>query len=566
MDVRPPLAKPPGSLWMSLSVAILIVGTVLLSLVYLWPSYLEFPMDDSYIHMVYAQNLADHGQLVFNSASEKGVGTTSLLWVLLLAAGHKGGLSVHLLVKLLGVGSLAAVGIGLYLLLRPIWPPRLALAAALLVSLSGNMLWFALSGMETMLFLALGILALLLYREEKWPWLGAALGLLALTRPEGLALVAATLMVGLVRNGNTRRGLLTSGWICLLIAGPWFGYLLIRTGYLLPTSGIGKQLTAAIGVHFVLQRSGDLAWLGRFPALIYVGSWIVWLLEFTLGGMALPPPHLPIASLPGGADYSFSIWAVPGWGLVLVLLLGALREMGPPRAWRHWLPDRMRRPLLVLVTWAILHNLAYIVFLPVPGTASRYGALNHIVLWVALAAGIYSFRRHPRVMIGLGAGLAVLGLANTIYWNGVYDANLDHMVNVRIAAARFLREAIDPEEPCAASDIGALRYHSRRPILDLGALLEPSAKEWFEKGAVDEFLIQYGVTCVVFPGRAGAADDGWFDFAQIMGLTTSPLLELDMLRAFEIDRDRWLKGYLPTSNYQASVAVYRISRKLLPAE
>ena len=171
--------------------ALIVTVVLVASLTFLWPAYVEFPMDDTYIHFVYAQNLAEQGRLVFSSADEKGVGSTSLLWVLLLAGAHTLGLPMHVVAKGLGIASLAAVGVALYQLLRAIWHPLLAFAGALLVSLSGNMLWFALSGMETMLFLALGILALLIYRAERWGWLGVTLGLLTLTRPEGLALMAA---------------------------------------------------------------------------------------------------------------------------------------------------------------------------------------------------------------------------------------------------------------------------------------------------------------------------------------------------------------------------------------
>ncbi len=93
----------------------IVVLTILVaSSVYLWPSPLEFPMDDSYIHFVYAENLSEHGRLFFNTVDEKGVGTSSLLWVLILGAGNLAGLSMHWVAKLVGVACLAAVGIGLY--------------------------------------------------------------------------------------------------------------------------------------------------------------------------------------------------------------------------------------------------------------------------------------------------------------------------------------------------------------------------------------------------------------------------------------------------------------------
>ena len=157
--------------------------------------------------------------------------------------------------------------------------------------------------------------------------------------------------------------------------------------------------------------------------------------------------------------------------------------------------------------------------------------------------------------------MLVLALANTIYWNGVYDANLDHMVGVRIQAAHYLRESIPISETVAASDVGALRFEGQRTIIDLGGLIEPSAREWFRSGEIDTYLMQSGVRFVAFPGRIGSMEEGCLDIAEIMGLTSSRLIDLSFLRAYEIDYQRWKQGYLPTGNYQASVAIYEVLYK-----
>lgn len=496
---------------------------------------------------------------MFNFASERGVGNTSLLWVLLLAGGHTLGLPIPVLAKVLGMASLATVGVGLYVLLRPLWRPLPVFAGALLVALSGNLLWFAFSGMETVLFLALGVLALPIYREKRWGWLGVALGLLTLTRPEGLALAVAIGCVELWRHKGITRDIVVTGVICALICRPWFGYLLWRTGYILPTGAIGKRLSFAIGTRLVVEKNELLAVLGRFPALAYVGLWVSYLLEFALGGMALPPPRVSIGAAVGNPNYTLSLWAVVGWmGVIFPLLFAACRRVGTFRRWSGWIQDRERWPMIVFFTWIVLHNLSYMLFMPVPGTASRYGALNHVALWLVLTVGLLSFVRRPRLLPWLVGGLIVIATANTVYWNGVYDANLDHMQNVRIAAAHFVRDNVSPDEQCAAFDVGAIRYHGRRPVIDLGGLIDPGVGQRFLEGECDRYLVENDVTCLVLPGRTGTTDGGWFDFARIMGLTTSPLFEIRRVAVFEIDHDRWLQGYLPTANYQPTVTIYRL--------
>jgi hypothetical protein len=322
--------------------------------------------------------------------------------------------------------------------------------------------------METTLFLALGVLALLAYREKRWAWLGVSLGLLALTRPEGLALAVAIGLIDVWRNRGVQRGLLATMLITVLICGPWFGYLYWRTGHIIPTSGIGKRLSITIGIRLVTSEVGFLSTLGQHPALIYPALWLVYILEFVLGGMALPPPRIPAGAILGRPEYTFSIWALAGLaGVILPLVWVFASLLARPRRWKRWIAHGARRPIVVLAAWAIIHNLVYMIVLPSTGTASRYGAINHLVLWLVLAIGLFIVARRSRLWPWMAGGLAIIALANTLYWNGVYDANIEHMKNVRIAAARFIGENL------ARRDLRGVRYRrdalfqpetDRRPV------------------------------------------------------------------------------------------------------
>ena len=296
--------------WLSPTIVVAII--LIVSSIFLWPSPLEFPMDDTYIHFVYAENLSEHGGLFFNDPAEKGVGTSSLLWVLILGVGNWAGLSMHWVAKFMGVASLATVGIGLYYLLRPLLSPWRALVVTLLVILSGHMLWFSLSGMETMLFLALGILALLCYREERWAWLGIVLGLLVITRLEGIILAFVIAGFDIWRRRAIRSGLLVAGAVTGLICFPWILYLWQRTGHFLPTSGIGRHYSNITAIQRIAEHSESLAWISQFPMLVYPLTWIGYSIEFILGGYALPAPYLNITPDVGSFSYKLSIWAILG--------------------------------------------------------------------------------------------------------------------------------------------------------------------------------------------------------------------------------------------------------------
>jgi hypothetical protein len=540
---------------------IILLSIISVAIIYLWPSPVEFPMDDTYIHFVYAENLSGQGGLFFNTPSEKGVGTSSIIWVLLLAAGDRVGLSMNIMAKILGISSLAVLGVGIYLLLRPIYLALLSLAASLLIVLSGHMLWFALSGMETVLFLALGILALLCYRDKHWGWLGILLGLLVLTRQEGVLLAIVIGLFDIWRYKGIQRGLVMAGLACVLISGPWLIYLWLRTGYPFPTSGIGKHLSNIVSIQIAAGSNPQLIWLSRMPWLAYPLTWTGYMIEFILGGFALPKPYLFIDLGFSSFHYRLSIWAIIGIVTVVILLLWlSLRHLIKFLRTPGWMKDEMRLPLVIFLVWMILNNLSYMIYLPIIGTASRYASLNHIALWIALVLGIW-YTRKSSFRLWAIAGLFIIALANTILWDKVYEANLEHMVNVRIAAADYIRERIPQEEICGATDIGALRYFSQKQIADLGGLIDPNIGHWYLEGKSDQYLVENGITCLALPGQAGSTTDGVIDIAKELGLTQSKLFTLQQLVVFEIDRERWLLGYLPVINYQATVTVYRLESK-----
>jgi hypothetical protein len=541
-----------------LSIIIIPLCILAFSALFLWPSPAEFPMDDTYIHFVYARNLSEDGQLFFNTPNEKGVGTSSILWTLILAGGESMGLDMHWVAKVMGVASLITVGLGLYLLLRTRLAEIPALAGSLIVALSGHMLWFALSGMETMLFLALAILALLCYRNQGWWLLGILLGLLVLTRLEGILLALAIGAIDILRHKTIRRGLFFTGVICASIGGAWILYLFLRTGNVFPTSGIGKRFSTAIGIQVIAGRNQSLALIGLIPALVYPLTWFLYMLEFVLGGIALPPPKLVINLGLGSIGYPLSIWAIVGWvAVILPLGRNCISRVRKRIQKPGWLQDEQNLPLVVFFVWLFLHNLSYMAFLPSIGTASRYGMLNHVALWLVLFFGLWRIEK-PHIKLWLIAGLAAIAFTNTLYWNKVYDANLEHMLRVRISAAGYVRENIPQSEKCAAFDVGATRFYSDRPIVDLGGLIDPSLIHRYLDGKLDRYLVSNGVTCLILPGRTGNTSDGWFDFAEEMGLTDSTLFTMQQNDVFQIDRERWLLGYLPVNNYQSTVTIYRL--------
>jgi hypothetical protein len=548
-----------GTLPVSSVAPILILAAAFgLSVLFLLPNPVEFPMDDAYIHMVYAENLAETGKIFFNTPSDQGVGATSLLWVVLLALGHKIGLSIAFTSKFLGVSAIAGLGLGVYALFLRVWPAGFAMLVSVLVVLSGNLMWFALSGMETVFFLALGIWAIWAYGNQRKLGAGLLLGFLAITRPEGVILALAVLIFEAIRHRKLTSGMVVMGLCLAVIALPWYAYLFARTGHFLPTSAIGKQQTTALGLDLIVNTNPALKPLLNFPGVIYPFIWGFYFIEFVLGGIGLPGPTLPLGQLVDNADYNVSVWSLVLMVSIIFPLLGLAYKGFRSQPIGIRLADASQRPLLLLLSWAVIHNLVFMLFLPVPGTASRYGAINHVLFWSILVYGLTQVSGRPSRWLFLAGGLFSIAAVNIVYWNQVYDANLDHMTQVRIPAALFVRDNFGADEPCAVFDIGAVRRFGGRPVIDIGGLIDPNLGYHQRAGTMNEHFWEQGARCMVLPGRTQTTEEGWFDIADGLGATVAQDFTLESVAEFQIPRKRWLTGYLPTNNYQASVVIYRL--------
>ncbi len=226
-----------------------------------------FPLDDGWIHATYARNLAERGEFAFNPG-ENSTGTTSLLWTLLLAGVFTITREIVLSAHLLGMGACFLFLLSLYRLTARIFRSRAyGFVAGIAALSSGFTLWWSLSGMETMLFLALGISALESFTGNKLLRAAIFLSLLTLTRPEG-ALLSILLLIFLIR--DRRAASSPPGAILRFAAASLAGALvyaawnLALTGRLVTSTLAGRRWLANAPIDmpldpvYYLQKAGGL--------------------------------------------------------------------------------------------------------------------------------------------------------------------------------------------------------------------------------------------------------------------------------------------------------------------
>ena len=224
--------------------------------------------DDTFIHLRYARNLLEHGEVSFNPG-EPTYGATSPLWIFGLALLLKLGLTPALAAWFLGaICGMAVILVVDAILSRLTYPETWKLVVLVAVAADPWFLRWTFSGMETPLA-TLALLVLLwplvsgrdlgwgLTREPLWRrylgW-GVAAGLAGLVRPEFLLLAPASLpillwfeyyrasAVGGVHARFRARPYepaiaAACGW--LLSAGPWLLYAQVTFGRALPDTAPG---------------------------------------------------------------------------------------------------------------------------------------------------------------------------------------------------------------------------------------------------------------------------------------------------------------------------------------
>ncbi len=172
------------------------------------------PQDDAFISLRYARNLVSGQGLVFNPG-ERVEGFTNFLWTLLCAIPFALGVDPLAFLRVIGLACGIGAVLAAALLARAVAPqaPAAAGAAAILVAALPFLAAESVMGLETVAFAGLAAAGVALFIREnrggappaRFPWSGMALGLAALTRPEGVLIAGIVFLFDGVRALRTRR-------------------------------------------------------------------------------------------------------------------------------------------------------------------------------------------------------------------------------------------------------------------------------------------------------------------------------------------------------------------------
>jgi hypothetical protein len=437
-----------------------------------------FPLDDAWIHQTYARNVAQTGQLAY-LPGQPSAGSTSPAWTFLLSVGYMLGVDYRLWTYLLGGLSLAAAAWLTYHILLRLVPTRTqaALLAGLLCAVEWHLVWAAVSGMETMFFTALS-LALLEYScghtsertSQEGPaslqkeriivgavGIGLLGGVLTLTRPEGLGLVALVL-AGM-----------------LVLPHP-------------PTRSEAGSRLLAVGI-----------------ALVSLGIVVIPIILFNINSSGSMMPSTFYAKQ---AEYQSQVpLPVRFWRVLSPTLVGAQVLLVPGFCYaayrvlreRHWLAG------LPLAWWLGLLTV-YALRLPVDYQHGRYTmpTIPLLILYgiwgTAEILRPHSSRLLVRVFSrALPAATVILAL---VFWARgaiAYADDVGFIEAEMVKTALWLNEHTSPDDLIAVHDIGAVGYVMERPLLDLAGLISPEIIPFMrDADQMLEWMTQREAAYVVF--------------------------------------------------------------------
>lgn len=408
-----------------------------------------FPLDDSWIHQTYARNLALNGEWAF-LAGVPSAASTSPLYTVLLAIGHGLRIDIFLWTHTLGAVTLAftaVVGARMGDHIPSGWRYT-GWLCGLAVLGTWHLVWAAASGMETLLFSALGLVMMALaWRELAAPatpraalWRGAMFGtvsaLAVSTRPEAI-LLAGLLGLGVLAVHADARGEVLA-WV----VGAGAGFALFIAPYLLLNLELAGGLLPNTSAAKQSEYAPVLAQIS-FPALFlrFLGAIIV-------GGQALLLPGLAFyvwRMVQIGKRKRLALYLTP---LVWAAALIALYALRLPMYSQHG-----RYVIPTLPAMAVLGAVGTVMVV----RAARYRRWTRLGSLVLAASTIVTF-----ALFALIIGPATL------------KNDLAVINGLMVAPAEWLRDQLPPEAGLlAAHDIGAVGYFAPRPLIDTAGLVTP---------------------------------------------------------------------------------------------
>jgi hypothetical protein len=417
-----------------------------------------FPLDDSWIHLTYARNLALRAEWSF-VPGQNSAGSTSPLWTFLLSMGFFLPLAPYLWTYFLG-------GLMLFLLawrveatlrqMQPAYAPVIPWAGLLIVG-EWRLAWASVSGMEILLhaFLVTTVLSMLILNQPRFLLMGILTGLSIWSRPDGLTLLGPLVLFALLQPQTLQQKTSALWKIALGFSAffvPYLFFNLLLSGTPWPNTFYAKQAEYA---YWQAEPFGVK--LAEFVTTYFLGTTMLMLPAAVL--LVLKAIHKR------------------GWGILLTFTWVA----GYIGLYTSRLPlYQYGRYIMPTIPVFLLLGLIFLVF------------------WIP----VVNTHRQKLLRFAWLTSMALFGFSLWAYGAYIYARDVAWIESEMVQTAQWAAENVPQGELIAAHDIGALGYFDgRRQVVDLAGLISPEVVPFIrDEAGLSAYLQQKGAKyLIVFP-------------------------------------------------------------------
>lgn len=441
------------------------------------------PLDDTWIHLVYARNLADHGWFYYNPGVPA-AGMSSPLWVVLLAIPLKIGFSPVFSAKILGILFGVLTSFAVYHLADRLFEQKIiAWAAGLFTAIEPNFAFAEVSGMEVPL-LAFLLTSMLIYlHRSDYRKFGIVLGFAVVTRGEIAIFGIVVSGIIFLRQYLTRdeltmltveeRELIVQLFLpALLLGGSWAAFNYVTAGTLLPNTYYVKH-NYSLGI-FNPDNLNSI-WKGYFRHSVLFGHF-------------LALPSLMFYLLGAGVmikEKGFRVLPTITAPLLFVLALSNNLLLSP-EPW-NFTARRYLDFLWPLVAIPLIYAMVWI--------WEQARQINN--RWVILTS--------PLVYAGCLLYVGSIQIDRFELLASEYSWNTRNIEEVSVAMGTWLAKNIPAESTIGVTDAGAMRYFGEHDMIDfLGLNLHRVIGR-----PLDELILEYRPEYTVL-FRSGIIDSWLF--------------------------------------------------------
>ena len=424
--------------------------------------FLTLPLDDAYIFLQYARNLAAGHPFVYNVGDPPTTGFTSYLYLLILTPLA---LALHgpdALVWATFVLNVAFYGVSIWLFAKiaeNLFEGRYVVVSTLIFATTGPITFHALGGMDTGLYILALLFAVYTYiilgeYGHVAPFV-AALAALTLARPEGIIAAAILAVLALMGPANRR-----SKW--LVLTG-----LALVPAYFAANYLVGGYVTSSSFLSKSILNYGNPPWPARSALVL---SRTVYVVKSVL---AASDGHYVKGLFNANIIQAAANYFAP---LALAFFL-----VGWGRAARKSWSNRKPSPPFAAGVVFLACVAAACIALPFPGHFERYIVPYFPLFVIGVLGGIDGLAHlsrygRPTISHGAifwaGAGyFLAFGLITSPYFCVAYGMSARDIRYQHIAVARYIRANVPAAANIFTHDVGALAYYGGHRIVDSEGLV-----------------------------------------------------------------------------------------------